>query len=172
MFAGYWRRWCESRAVSYELPYYPFPLLRRVLAAWADFLPVSLIVFFYFWGESGASFEGHFVRDVCMLFMLWTFPRVLGALLFRRSMGQMILGGEIRSCVDGSRVTASRAGLRNVLGIFDYVPGVTIVNLVMVFVRRDRRTLYDLVAGTVLVDVEKPAPVDWASQVERGGFVS
>ena len=58
----------------------------------------------------------------------------------------------------GCRVMASRAGLRNLLVVFDYVLGVTIVNMVMVFVRRDRRTLYDLVAGTVLVDVENRLP--------------
>ena len=72
--------------------------------------------------------------------------------------------------MDGSRVTAARAGLRNALGIFDYVPGVTLVNVAMIFFRRDRRTLYDLVTSTVLVDVERPAPEDWASQVEGGGF--
>ena len=168
--ADCWNRWRGARAVGYVLPYHPLPLVRRVFSAWVDFVPVSLIVFFYLWGGSVDSFESDFLVDVSMLFVFWTLPRVLGALFFRRSVGQMLLRGEIRSCADGSRVTVLRAGLRNILGILDYVPGVTLVNIVMVLVRRDRRTLYDLVVGTVMVDVERPAPRDWASQVEHRGF--
>ena len=171
-FEHYWRRRRDARAVGYVLPYYPLSLVRRILSAWLDFLPAALIIFTYFWDGIGVTSEGDFLRDLSLSFLLWTFPRVLCGVVLRRSVGQLLLGGQIRSCVDGSRVTAARAGLRNALGTFDYVPGVTLVNVGMIFFRRDRRTLYDLVAGTVLVDVERAAPEDWASQVESGGFGS
>ena len=149
-----------------------FPCTGRLLAAFLDFLPFCIVMVYYVSPDASGEMtrELYYLREVGVMFLAWTLPRTLFALVFRSSFSQMLLGGEIRSCVDGSRGSAVRAGLRNLLGVLDAVPGFVFVNLALVFLRRDRRTLYDLVAGTVMVDVERRPPENWRSQVDGGYF--
>ena len=168
-----YRSWHRAREDGYGLPYRPMPLHCRFAAAWVDFVPPTVVVFFYLYGNvygNVAALESDFLRDLSFLFLSWNLPRVVAATLMGRSLGQALLGGVIGSAVDGSRVTASRAGFRNLLTVLDYVPGFILVNLVMVLCRRDRRTVYDCCTGTVVVDARRSRPEDWSSQVERGEF--
>ena len=168
---GRYRCWREDRALAQALPYYRFALHRRVAAAFFDFLPFSIVMVYYLSPDSaGGSRELTHLHEAGVMFLAWTVPKTVGALLVRGSFAQLLLGGEIRRSVDGARVSAARAGLRNLLGVLDSVPGFVLLNFLMVLVRRDRRTCYDLVAGTVMVDSDRVPPEDWSSQVEAGGF--
>ena len=171
---GRYVRWREERALARVLPYHRFALHRRLLAGFLDFLPFCIVMVYYASLDASGemSRELGYLWEAGVMFLAWTLPRTAFALVVRSSFSQMLLGGEIRSCADGSRVSMARAGLRNLLGVLDAVPGMVFVNLAMVLLRRDRRTLYDLVAGTVMVDAERRPPEDWRSQVEVGDFGS
>ena len=58
---------------------------------------------------------------------------------------------------DGSKPSATRAAARAALGLLDLLVIPFIANIAMILCRRDRRHIYDLIAGTVLVSQPKAA---------------
>ena len=75
-----------------------------------------------------------------------------------RTMGHAVMKGAVVVAATGNRPGTARCVLRALLGVLDMLVVPLLVNVVMTVVSRDRRHLYDLCAGTKVVQYREICP--------------
>ena len=86
---------------------------------------------------------GGFILEVIL--ECWLLPKCGGGV------GHLIMGARVADYYSGGPVSKRQAVKRSCLFLLDILIVPAIVNAVMVLTRADRRHLYDLMAGTVVV---------------------
>ena len=125
---------------------------KRVFAFCIDISIIGLLfqVYFNFFGIPNDE-DGYTIRGVDALFMLlaWYLFFVLQEFYFKRTIGKLIFGVEIRK-VDDSPITLTDILRRRSLDILELI-FIPIIPLVLVLTTKDKQRIGDLLAKTKTV---------------------
>lgn len=121
-------------------------LMVRLGLAFAVAIPLTML------GTSGAG-----ILALIYFVLTWVYWVVCEARWNGQTVGKRAMRLRV-VCADGRPVTWMPSIVRNLLRTVDLLPGVYAVGLASTLVDRDARRLGDIVAGTLVVHVDTPAP--------------